>query len=124
MQKTQLKTSQLGETGLEITRIGFGAWAIGGDGYQFGWGTQDDNESIAAIHRALELGINWIDTAAVYGLGRSERVVGRALEGVDQPPYVFTKASLLDVGAGRVGHNLQRDSIRGQVEASLDRLGG
>ena len=123
MQKTQVSTTQLGETGLEITRVGFGAWAIGGDGYQFGWGTQDDDDSIAAIHHALELGINWIDTAAVYGLGRSERVVGRALEGIDDVPYVFTKASLIDEGAGKVGHNLKRDSIRREVEASLDRLG-
>jgi aryl-alcohol dehydrogenase-like predicted oxidoreductase len=123
MEKTQLRTTQLGETGLEITRVGFGAWAIGGDGYQFGWGSQDDDDSIAAIHHALELGINWIDTAAVYGLGRSERVVGRALEGIDDPPYVFTKASLVDEGDGRVGHNLKRDSIRREVEASLDRLG-
>jgi len=123
MQKTQLRTTQLGETGMEITRVGFGAWAIGGDGYQFGWGTQDNDDSIAAIHHALERGINWIDTAAVYGLGRSERVVGRALEGIDDVPYVFTKASLIDEGAGRVGHNLKRDSIRREVEASLDRLG-
>ncbi len=123
MQKTQLRTTQLGETGLEITRVGFGAWAIGGDGYQFGWGTQDDDDSIAAIHHALELGINWIDTAAVYGLGRSERVVGRALKSIDDVPYVFTKASLIDEGAGKVGHNLKRDSIRREVEASLDRLG-
>lgn len=122
MQKTQLRTTQLGETDLRITRVGFGAWAIGGDGYEFGWGTQDDDESISAIHHALELGINWIDTAAVYGLGRSERVVGQALEGVDDPPYVFTKASLVDEGAGRVGHNLKRASIRREVEASLDRL--
>jgi aryl-alcohol dehydrogenase-like predicted oxidoreductase len=123
MQKTQLRTTQLGETSLEITRVGFGAWAIGGDGYQFGWGTQDDDDSIAAIYHALELGINWIDTAAVYGLGRSEQVVGRALEGIDDPPYVFTKASLVDEGAGKVGHNLKRDSIRREVESSLQRLG-
>ena len=82
MQQTQLKTSQLGTTGLEITRVGFGAWAIGGGGWEFGWGPQQDEESIAAIHRAVELGINWIDTAAAYGFGRSERVVGRALEGL------------------------------------------
>ncbi|MDX6513887.1 MAG: hypothetical protein QOE36_3391 [Gaiellaceae bacterium] len=123
MQRTQLETTQLGRTAMEITRVGFGAWAIGGDGYDFGWGSQDDDDSIAAIHRALELGINWIDTAAVYGLGRSERVVGRALEGVTDPPYVFTKASLIDEGAGRVGHSLKRDSILREAGESLERLG-
>ena len=93
---------QLGQTGLEITRVGFGAWAIGGGDWEFGWGAQDDAESVAAIERALELGVNWIDTAAVYGLGHSETIVRRALEGVDQRPYVFTKAGLLDGGGGRV----------------------
>ena len=123
MQQLQLKTAELGATGLEITRVGLGAWAIGGNGYEFGWGVQDDDESIAAIHRALELGVNWIDTAAVYGLGRSEQVVGRALAGLSNRPYVFTKASLLDAGDGRVEHNLKRDSIRREAEASLERLG-
>src|SRR5438093_4474147 len=84
MKKTQLKTTQLGTTGLEITRVGLGAWAIGGGGYDWGWDTQEDDESIAAIHHALELGINWIDTAAQYGFGHSEEVVGRALAGLDQ----------------------------------------
>src|SRR5471032_3078642 len=92
MEKTKIKTAELGSTGLEITRVGFGAWAIGGGGWEFGWGPQDDEESIAAIHRALEGGVNWIDTAAAYGFGRSEEVVGRALQGLDEPPYVFTKA--------------------------------
>src|SRR5690348_5520167 len=105
--KTQLKTAHLGTTGMEITRVGFGAWAIGGGGWEFGWGPQDDDESIAAIHRALELGVNWIDTAAAYGFGHSESMVGRALEGVDNRPYVFTKASLLDDGSGRVRHSLK-----------------
>src|SRR6266702_6793552 len=93
MYKTQLKTTVLGATGLEITRVGFGAWALGGGGDR-GWGPQDDEESVAAIHRALEAGVNWIDTAAAYGFGRSERVVGRALAGLSEPerPYVFTKA--------------------------------
>src|SRR3954470_11739159 len=75
-----LPTRALGSSGLEITRVGFGAWAIGGGGWAFGWGPQDDDQSIAAVHRALELGVNWIDTAAAYGFGRSEEVVGRALE--------------------------------------------
>ena len=92
MYQTRLKTTQLGDTGLEITRVGFGAWAIGGGGWEFGWGPQDDEQSIAAIHHALEQGINWIDTAAAYGFGRSEQIVGRALEGLSERPYVFTKA--------------------------------
>lgn len=75
MEKTQVNTTQLGTTGLEITRVGFGAWAIGGAGWEFGWGPQEDEDSIAAIHRALELGVNWIDTAAAYGFGRSEQVI-------------------------------------------------
>ncbi|HWB21869.1 MAG TPA: aldo/keto reductase, partial [Gaiellaceae bacterium] len=119
---TRLRTTQLGETGLEITRIGFGAWAIGGGGWEFAWGEQDDAESIAAIQRALELGINWIDTAAAYGFGRSEEVVGRALEGLDERPLIFTKASLVEGEGRRVVHNLKRDSIRREVEASLRRL--
>ncbi len=79
MEKTEIATTQLGTTGLEITRVGFGAWALGGANYDWGWGAQDDEESIAAIHHALELGVNWIDTAAQYGFGHSEEVVGRAL---------------------------------------------
>ena len=123
MQKTALSTSMLGRTGLEITRVGFGAWAIGGGGWEFGWGPQEDDESIAAIHRALELGVNWIDTAAAYGFGRSEQIVGRALEGVNERPYVFTKSSLLEGPGRRVIHNLTRDSILREAEKSLDRLG-
>jgi len=122
MQKTRLKTQQLGTTGLEITRVGFGAWAIGGGGWEFGWGPQDDEDSIEAIHRALELGVNWIDTAAAYGFGRSELVVGRALEGLDKRPYVFTKASLLEGPGRRVVHSLKCESILREAEASLDRL--
>jgi aryl-alcohol dehydrogenase-like predicted oxidoreductase len=123
MQTTQLKSTQLGGTGLEITRIGFGAWAIGGGGWEFGWGPQEDEESIAAIHRALEQGINWIDTAAAYGFGHSEAVVGRALKGLSERPYVFTKASLLEGPGRRVVHNLKRDSILREAHASLERLG-
>ena len=123
MEQTALKTTELGTTSLEITRVGFGAWAIGGSGWEFAWGSQDDEESIAAIYRALELGVNWIDTAAAYGLGHSEEIVGRALEGVHERPYVFTKASLLDGGGGRIVHSLKRDSIRREVDASLSRLG-
>ena len=81
---TSLPTTRLGWTGMHLTRVGFGAWAIGGGDWRFAWGPQDDNESIEAIHRALDLGINWIDTAAVYGLGHSEEVVGRALAGLPE----------------------------------------
>ena len=107
--RMQLNTTQLGHTGLEITRVGFGAWAIGGGGWEFGWGPQEDDESIAAINRALELGVNWIDTAAAYGFGHSEEMVGRALQGVSERPYVFTKASLLEGPGRRVVHSLKRD---------------
>src|SRR3954468_2095276 len=122
MPTTQLKTTSLGATGLEITRIGFGAWAIGGAGWEFGWGPQEDDESVAAIHRALEQGINWIDTAAAYGFGHSERVVGRALEGLAERPYVFTKGSLLEGPGRRVVHSLRRGSLMREAEASLQRL--
>jgi aryl-alcohol dehydrogenase-like predicted oxidoreductase len=122
MFRTALSTTQLGQTALEITRVGFGAWAIGGGGWEFGWGPQEDEESIAAIHRALEHGVNWIDTAAAYGFGRSELVVGRALEGLAERPYVFTKCSLLEGSGRRVVHSLKRDSILREAEASLGRL--
>jgi aryl-alcohol dehydrogenase-like predicted oxidoreductase len=123
MHTTTLRTAQLGQTGLEITRVGLGAWAIGGGGWEFGWGPQEDDQSIATIHRALELGVNWIDTAAAYGFGHSEEVVGRALEGLSERPYVFTKCSLLEGPGRRVVHSLKRDSILREAEASLNRLG-
>jgi aryl-alcohol dehydrogenase-like predicted oxidoreductase len=109
-------------TGMEITPIGFGAWAIGGGNWEYGWGSQDDQQSIAAIHRALDLGINWIDTAAVYGLGHSEEMVARALDGMSQRPYVFTKCSMIWNDQREVGHSLKRDSLRRELEASLRRL--
>jgi aryl-alcohol dehydrogenase-like predicted oxidoreductase len=118
-----VRTAELGNTGLDITRIGFGAWAIGGGDWEFGWGDQQDEESIAAIHRALEQGVNWIDTAAGYGFGHSEEVVGRALEGVADRPYVFTKCSLLEGPDRTVVHSLERDSVMREAEASLGRLG-
>jgi aryl-alcohol dehydrogenase-like predicted oxidoreductase len=121
--QTALATRQLGNTGIEITRVGFGAWAIGGGGWEFGWGSQDDDQSIAAIHRALEQGINWIDTAAGYGFGHSEQIVGRALDGVAERPYVFTKCSLLEGPKRTVTHSLKRDSILREADASLQRLG-
>lgn len=117
-----MKTRQLGNSDLEITPIGFGAWAIGGGGWQFGWGPQDDSDSIAAIRAALDCGINWIDTAAVYGLGHSEEVVARALEDAPQRPYVFTKCSMIWDEHGRIGRSLKADSIRRECEASLRRL--
>jgi aryl-alcohol dehydrogenase-like predicted oxidoreductase len=120
---TGLRTTPLGRTGLEITRCGFGAWAIGGGGWEFGWGPQNDEDSIAAIRRALELGVNWIDTAAAYGFGRSESIVGRAIAGMEERPLIFTKSSLLEGPGRRVLHSLKRDSIRREVEQSLERLG-
>ncbi len=123
MDTTSINTTQLGQTGLEITRVGFGAWAIGGGGWEFGWGPQEDDQSVAAIHRALEQGVNWIDTAAAYGFGRSEQIVGRAIEGLAERPYVFTKCSLLEGPSRKVIHSLKRDSILREAEASLKRLG-
>jgi len=122
MEKTALETVELGRTGLRISRVGLGAWAIGGTGWWDAWGPQDDEESIATIRRAAELGINWVDTAPIYGLGHSEEVVGRALEGLDPRPYVFTKAGLQDGGDGNVRNVLARDSILREVELSLERL--
>src|SRR5271154_5622875 len=90
-----MKTKRLGNSDLSITPVGYGSWAIGGSGWQFAWGKQNDNDSVAAIHRALDLGVNWIDTAAVYGLGHSEEIVARALASYPGPrPYVFTKCGL------------------------------
>src|SRR5947209_19767428 len=117
-----MHTKQLGNSDLQITPIGFGAWAIGGGGWEFAWGAQDDSTSIAAIREALDAGINWIDTAAVYGLGHSEEVVARALEGVRDRPYVFTKCSMVWDQRGKIGHNLKAGSIRRECEASLRRL--
>ena len=118
-----MQTRQLGNSDLRITPVGYGAWAIGGSGWQFGWGPQDDNDSIAAIHRALELGVNWIDTAAVYGLGHSEEVVAKALKSWSGPrPYVFSKCGRLWDEQGNVRSGLRADSIRREIEDSLRRL--
>src|SRR5258706_3378440 len=108
----------LGQSDLRITPIGIGAWAIGGGKWEFAWGAQDDSESIAAIHAGLDCGMNWIDTAAVYGLGHSETVVGNAIQGLRTRPYLFTKCSLVWDDSGKISHNLQADSIRQEAEAS------
>jgi len=118
-----MQTRNLGNSDLHITPVGYGAWAVGGSGWQFAWGSQDDNDSIAAIHRSLELGINWIDTAAVYGLGHSEEVVARALKTWSGPrPYVFTKCGLRWDAKGQVQKVLSAGSIRQEIEDSLRRL--
>ena len=117
-----METKVLGNSDLRITPIGFGAWAIGGD-WEFGWGAQDDARSIAAIYRALELGVNWIDTAAVYGLGHSEEVVARALQEWRGPrPHVFTKCGMIWNTQGKVDYSLRQESIRRECDASLRRL--
>jgi aryl-alcohol dehydrogenase-like predicted oxidoreductase len=113
----------LGNSDLQITPVGFGAWAIGGTGYEFAWGQQDDEDSIAAIHRALQLGVNWIDSAPVYGMGHSEEVVARALESWKGPrPYVFTKCVLRWDNQGKVHQDFSAASIRQECEDSLRRL--
>ncbi len=117
-----MHTRQLGPSDLHITPVGFGAWAIGGGGWAFGWGAQDDADSVAAIREALDLGINWIDTAAVYGLGHSEEVVAKALDGVANRPYVFTKCGRVWDDERQIGKRLKADSVRAECEASLKRL--
>jgi aryl-alcohol dehydrogenase-like predicted oxidoreductase len=117
-----MQTKQLGNSDLQLTPIGVGAWAMGGGGWAFAWGAQDDNESVDAIRAALDRGINWIDTAAVYGLGHSEEVVARALEGRAAKPYVFTKCARVWNENREIGKSLKADSIRREVEASLRRL--
>lgn len=119
-----MQTRTLGNSDMEITPIGFGSWAVGGTGYAFAWGPQDDQASVEAIHRSLDLGVNWIDTAAVYGLGHSEEVVARAVEGWSGTrPYVFTKCGLAWDENREVRKTLRADSIRRECEGSLRRLG-
>ena len=118
-----METRKLGNSDLQITRVGYGAWAIGGSGWDFAWGHQNDEDSIAAIHRSLELGVNWIDTAAVYGIGHSEEVVAQGLETWRGPrPYVFTKCVLRWDDKGHVTQNHTAASIRRECEDSLRRL--
>lgn len=126
--RTSLPVRQLGTTDMEITRVGFGSWATGGGGWAFGWGPQDDDESVAAMNHALEQGVNWIDTAAIYGLGHSEEVVGRVLKGrgAGDRPYVFTKCGLVWDESDRMKEAIRSSapkSIRRECEASLRRLG-
>ena len=123
VKRSDIRLKRLGNSDLFITPVGFGAWAIGGDGWEFGWGAQDDRASIGAIHRALELGVNWIDTAAVYGMGHSEEVVAEALRTWPGPrPYVFTKCGLRWDEQGYVHRSLSAKSIRSECEDSLRRL--
>jgi aryl-alcohol dehydrogenase-like predicted oxidoreductase len=117
-----MQKKRLGNSDLDLTPIGIGAWAIGGNGWAFGWGSQDDDDSIAAIRTALERGVNWIDTAAVYGLGHSEEVVAKALEGVAHKPYVFTKCERTWNENREIVKSLKRESIKREVEDSLRRL--
>ncbi len=117
-----MQTRQLGNSDLQITPLGIGAWAMGGAGWAFAWSGQDDNESISAIHAALDAGMNWIDTAAVYGLGHSEEVVAKALAGRSQRPYVFTKCARVWDENRQIGKRLKADSVRRECEASLRRL--
>lgn len=117
-----MQKRQLGNSDLEIAAIGVGAWAMGGDNWKFAWGAQDDAASVAAIRQALDLGINWIDTAAVYGLGHSEEVVAAALAGRSDKPYVFTKCERVWNERREISASLRSDSIRRECEASLRRL--
>jgi aryl-alcohol dehydrogenase-like predicted oxidoreductase len=118
----EMQKKRLGNSDMELTPIGVGAWAMGGGGWAFAWGPQDDAESISAIHAALDHGVNWIDTAAVYGLGHSEEVVARALEGRSNRPYVFTKCERVWNEKREIQKSLKRDSIRRECEDSLRRL--
>jgi len=120
--RTSLETRQLGNSDLKLTSIGFGAWAIGGGNWEFGWGPQDDQESVDAIVRALDGGLNWIDTAAIYGLGHSEEIVAKALAATKHKPYVFTKCSMCWDKDRKIYRSLKRDSLREEVENSLRRL--
>lgn len=117
-----MQTRRLGNSDLDITPLGIGAWAMGGGGWRFAWGPQDDGQSVAAIQKALDAGINWIDTAAVYGLGHSEQVVARALEGRASKPYIFTKCARNWTDNREIFPCLKRDAVRKECEESLRRL--
>ena len=117
-----MKTRQLGKSDLQITPLGIGAWAMGGAGWAFSWSSQEDSDSVAAIRSAVDHGINWIDTAAVYGLGHSEEVVGEAVKGLSKKPYIFTKCARVWDENRQIGKRIKRDSVRKECEDSLRRL--
>jgi aryl-alcohol dehydrogenase-like predicted oxidoreductase len=117
-----IAAKKLGNSDLAITPLGIGAWAMGGSGWAFAWGDQDDRDSTSAIHAALDAGMNWIDTAAIYGLGHSEEVVGRSLQGISKKPYVFTKCERRWDPDGKIFGSLKAESIRQECEDSLRRL--
>ena len=117
-----MQTRKLGWTDLHLTTIGLGTWAMGGGGWRFSWGPQDDTDSIFAIHQALDLGINWIDTAAVYGLGHAEEIVGKAIRGLSETPIIATKCSRVWDENGNISSGLKKESIRSEIEASLKKL--
>jgi aryl-alcohol dehydrogenase-like predicted oxidoreductase len=119
-----MQTRLLGDSGLELSVVGLGTWAIGGGDWSFGWGDQDESEAIACIVRAVDLGVNWIDTAAVYGFGQSEVMVGKALQEIpaEQRPLIATKCGRTNMGGGEIGKCLKRDSVIAECEASLQRL--
>jgi len=119
---TSFKTRQLGNSDLQLTPIGYGAWAIGGGNWEFAWGAQDDDESVRTIERALDAGINWIDTAAIYGLGHSEEVVAKALKNTPHKPYVFTKCSMRWSADRQIYRSLKAESLQEELENSLRRL--
>jgi len=119
---TKFETRQLGNSDLHLTPIGYGAWAIGGGNWEFAWGAQDDDESVKTIERALDSGINWIDTAAIYGLGHSEEVVAKALKNSTHKPYVFTKCSMRWFPDRQIYRSLKAGSLQEEIENSLSRL--
>ena len=122
--KAEMETKTLGNSDMELTAIGFGAWAVGGGEYAYGWGSQEDTESIAAMQKAIDMGVNWIDTAAIYGLGHSEEVVGKALREMQgEIPYVFTKCSLRWNEKREIYSSMTVEGVRYEVEQSLKRLG-
>jgi aryl-alcohol dehydrogenase-like predicted oxidoreductase len=121
--QTAFETRQLGASDLHITPIGYGAWAIGGGNWEFAWGSQDDDESVKTIERAIDSGLNWIDTAAIYGLGHSEEIVAKALKNIRTRPYIFTKCSMRWHDDRQIYRSLKADSVREELENSLRRLG-